>query len=88
LLVPAALAGTIVIKPSSDGSLNTCEGCLTFSDEDYLAVYGTSRGRSSSPPRHMRRHRHQKAVLSVNATQCPVGRTVDVYGYGTSEGGW
>jgi hypothetical protein len=83
-----ASAKSLVLTPSSDGSLYVCDGCSVVSDDAYVLVAGYIQGAikfSTSPLANA--PKIKSAFLSVNAYGLPLwDLTVDVYGYGTAEG--
>ena len=80
-----ASAGPITIEPTSDGSLYVCDECNVVSDDAYVLVSGYIQGAikfSSAPISGP----ISQAFLTLNPYGLPLGPTVDVYGYGTSNG--
>jgi hypothetical protein len=86
LLVGSASADPITIDPTSDGSLYVCDGCNVVADGDYVLVDGYIQGAikfSSAPITGP----VGSALLSLNPYGLPLwGPSIDVYGYGTTEG--
>jgi hypothetical protein len=83
--VPAS-AEPIVVDPTSDGSLYVCPGCNVVSDDAYVLVSGYIQGAikfSASPITNP----ISQAFLTLNPYGLPLfGPSVDIYGYGTTEG--
>ncbi len=80
-----ASAAPITIDPTSDGSLYVCENCNVVSDDAYVLVSGYIQGAikfSSAPITGP----IGQAFLTLNPYGLPLGPTVDVYGYGSSNG--
>jgi len=78
--------GTLVIDPTSDGSLYVCAGCNIVSEGDYVLVSGYIQGdvkfASGSIPGTI-----TQALLSLNPYGLPLyGSEVAIYGYGTAIG--
>jgi hypothetical protein len=83
--VPAS-AEPIVVDPTSDGSLYVCPGCNVVSDDAYVLVAGYIQGaiKFSSAPITAP---IGQAFLTLNPYALPLfGPSIDIYGYGTSEG--
>lgn len=82
----ASRGGTLVIDPTSDGSLYVCGGCNIVSDDSYVLVGGYIQGdvkfASGSIPGAI-----TQALLSLNPYGLPLfGNEVAIYGYGTALG--
>lgn len=81
-----ASAAPITIDPTSDGSLYTCDNCSVVSDDAYVLVSGYIQGaiKFSSAPITWP---VSQAFLTLNPYGLPLwDTTVEVYGYGTSNG--
>jgi hypothetical protein len=77
---------TLILEPTSDGSLYTCDGCNVVSDGDYVLVSGDIQGAIKFSSALITGTVAQ-AFLTVNPYGLPLfGPTVDVYGYGTTIG--
>lgn len=77
---------TLILEPTSDGSLYTCDGCNVVSDGDYVLVSGDIQGAIKFSSALITGTVAQ-AFLTVNPYGLPIfGPNVDVYGYGTTIG--
>ena len=77
---------TLILEPTSDGSLYTCDGCNVVSDGDYVLVSGDIQGAIKFSSALITGTVAQ-AFLTVNPYGLPLfGPNVDVYGYGTTIG--
>lgn len=79
-----AQAGTIVIDPTTDGTIWNCAGCLIGFDGGYVVVAEADQGflkfSSAGVTEPV-----TSAVLSLNPYALPLfDLTLDIYGYGTS----
>ena len=76
----------IVINPTSDGSLYTCDGCNVVSDDAYVLVSGYIQGAIKFSSASITGTVTQ-VFLTVNPYGLPLfGPNVDIYGYGTTLG--
>lgn len=80
-------AREIVINPSDDGSLYTCAGCNTVSNDAYLFVSDDIQGAVKFPLAKLAGGVVTKAVLTVNPYGLPVhGGPIAFYGLGSATG--
>ncbi|MES2741604.1 MAG: PEP-CTERM sorting domain-containing protein [Pseudomonadota bacterium] len=83
----AANAGApIVINPTSDGSIYTCAGCNPVADGEYVVTEGYVQGVEKFSTAAITLP-VLKATLTLNPYGLPLwSPTVDIYGYGTTDG--
>lgn len=82
----SARADSLLIDPTSDGSLYTCFGCNVVVDGGYLLVGGYIQGAVKFSTGDIQGPVTQ-ALLSLNAYGLPLwGQEVSIYAYGTSIG--
>ena len=75
---------TTVTKPTSDGSLYVCDGCVGVSDGDYLLAAGYIEGDVKFSTAGLRGH-PSEVTLTLNPYGEPLwGKDVQIYGYSTS----
>lgn len=81
-----AQSAPLVLNPVSDGAIYTCVGCNPVADGAYVLVAGYIQGIVKFSTAQIGPNLTQ-ATLSLNPYGLPLfDKTVDVYGYGTSEG--
>lgn len=84
VLSTSSQALTVTINPSADGSLYICEECNTVSDGNYVYMNSYVQGLVKFSTSQISKQ-ISSATLTLNPYGLPLwGKTVDVYGYGTS----
>src|SRR6266545_3162494 len=82
----ATAADTVIINPSDDGALYTCDGCNTVNNGGYVLVAGYIQGIVKFPTAQISGSISQ-AFLTVNPYGLPLGDlNVDVYGIRATNG--